>query len=98
MHYAVDRAGAIHFQFLSLLNVLRSATDEDSLITASIYGSSKSYIRIEKFLKNQIEEFDNLEDVILTKVRYPPMNIEQINDNQKQLHVLKQIKQYKVQV
>ena len=96
MHYAGDRAGGIHFQFVSLLNVSRPATDKDSLTTASIYDSSKSYNRIEKFLKNQIEEFDNLEDTILTRVRYPPLNIDQINDNQKHLQVLKQIKQHKV--
>ena len=96
LHYAGDRAGGIHFQFISLLNVSRPATDKDSLTTASIYDSSKSYIRIEKFLKNQIEEFDNLAENILTRVRYPPLTIEQINDNRKHLQVIEQFKQHKV--
>ena len=96
LNYAGDRAGGIHFQFLSLLNVSRPATDKDSLTTASIYGISKSYIRIEKFLKNQIEEFDSLAENLLSRVRYPPLAFEQINDNRKHLQVLEQFKQHKV--
>ena len=55
LHYAGNRAGGIHLQFMSLLNVSRPAKDKDSLTTASIYGSSKCYTHIEKFLNNQIE-------------------------------------------
>ena len=43
LHYAGDRARGIHFQFVSILNVLQPATDKDSLTTASIYDNSKSY-------------------------------------------------------
>ena len=88
LHYAGDRARGTHFQFVSILNVLQPATDIDSLTTASIYDYSKSYDRVEKYLNQQITEFDNLEGKILTKIKYPSLTEEQHSQPEIKLSLL----------
>ena len=98
LHYAGDRARGIHFQFVSILNVLQPASDKDSLTTTSIYDNSKSYDRVHVYLKEQTNEFDNLDEKVSIKIKYPNLTEEQHNQPEIRLglSILEQIKQNKV--
>ena len=55
------------FQICDCTECIKPAIDKDSSTTGSINDNSKSYAQVEAYLKNQIVEFDNQSENILTK-------------------------------